>query len=111
MTIRSKISTGTISILDTDTVILQVVGRVGIESMNCFNGSANDVTVTFYVSQNNTSAGGVIVSVNSLSAGEELDINAIVAQGYTEGQYIIAVADSVGVNCSTSFTEFSGSDV
>ena len=111
MTIKSKITTGVIPILLTDTIILEVTGRVGIEAMNCFNSAAEDVVMTFFISPDLTSGSGQKVSTNTLSSGEEVDINAIVAQGYIEGQNIIAVASVAGVNCSASYTQFTGDDV
>ncbi|MCK4820145.1 hypothetical protein KA005_30550 [bacterium] len=111
MSIKVKNSIGVIPVLVADNLLLTVVGKVGIEALNCHNTGTTDVTLTFYISPDLTSASGKKVSKIILPGGEDQDINAIIGQGYSVGDNIIIVADAVNVNCSMSYTQFTGNDV
>lgn len=112
MSIKIKDTTGVIPILTTDTVILEVSGRVGIESMYVFNAQlTHQISVGFYISPDLTTASSKWVEAYTIQPGEGIDINGLIGQAYEENNNILALADYTGLNCTTAYTQFSGTDV
>lgn len=106
MTITAKNSTGIIEVLTTDTVIIETPSKVGIEAFSAHNTTGSDVTVEFFISNNNTSELTERVCNYTIKANEQLDINAIIGQGYNSNLWILAKASAVGINCYLTYTEF-----
>lgn len=113
MTIKTGLGTGVIAVLAADTTILAVTDRVTISASNCQNTTGATVSITFYISTDLTSAAGEEVATLSLSAGESVDVGEIIGEGYADAlpENIIAVGSAVGINCTTTFTQYSGDDI
>lgn len=111
MPIKSGVGTGVISVLAADTTILDTTDRVLITASSCHNTNAAGVTVTFYISPNLTSASGKVVDKVVLATNETKDVSGIIAEGYVAAENIIAVGTLTGVNCTTTFVQYSGDDV
>jgi type V secretory pathway adhesin AidA len=111
MAIKAGLTNGTVDLLTSDTVIYtaQALERVKVEAFNC--KSTTSGVVTFYRSPDDTSASGKEVGKYTFGIDEDIDINAMVGQGYAEGERIIAVASVVDINASLTFTLFTGTDV
>lgn len=109
MGIKSGIGTGVIPILDTDTTVLLTSDRVVVTACNCHNTTGGTLNISVHISADEISANGEEVATLSIAAGENQDIGAIIGEGQTDN--IIMVADFVGVNCTTTYTQFSGDSV
>jgi len=112
MAIKGNVGSGVIPILTTDTVVrVQQSGidRYHVSSLNVFNDSGVSVTVSFYISPDLTSASGDKVSEEVIGSKSEIDINAIIGQGYSNLN-IVAVASLVGLVTSVTSTEYSAGD-
>ncbi len=111
MAIRSNLGTGVVNVLAGDTVlfdpstILPVIDRYQVGSCNVFNTTGAPITVTVYVSPDLTSAAGDLVFSQSVPALGEIDVNAIVGQGYFT-KNIIIVGSAVGLNAQLTRTEY-----
>lgn len=111
MSIKTGLSVGTLAIGTSDTPILNVSGREVVTAMNCHNESSVPVEITFYVSPDFTSANGKEIAVIGLNPADDVSVSAIVGQGYDLADNIVAVADAVGVNVSTTYTRYTGEDI
>lgn len=111
MTIKTKLSNGTIDILAADTVIFEVADntRIGTSAFTCHSTAATDVT--FYTSPNLTSASGKILDKVTFAIDETQDISSLVSLGFAVGENIIAVGAATGVNATMAFTLYDGDDV
>ncbi len=111
MAIKTGLSNDVVAVLAADTVIYTVSTdtRAKVEAFNAHATAA--ATVTFYISPDDTSASGDVVGSYTFALGEDLDINALVGQGYDAGKRIIAVADVTGVNASLTYTLWTGDQV
>jgi hypothetical protein len=111
MTIKSGLKDGVVAVLASDTVIFTVANdtRIVVDAFSCHATSA--ATVTFYSSPDNTSAGGEEIGKYTFAEDQDLDINAVVFQGYTAGERIIAVGSTTGVNASLTYTKYDGDSV
>ena len=111
MTIKTGVGTGVIEVLAADTTILAVTDRVDISACNCQNTTAATVSITFYISPDLTSAAGKEVATLSLAASESQDVGEIIGEGYKALENIIAVGSVAGINCTTTFIQYSGDDI
>lgn len=107
MTIKTKLTTGTIDILAADTVIHETSDRIAVSAFTCYSTAA--ATVTFYSSPDLTSASGDVIAKQIFAIDDTTDISPIISLGFTEN--IIAVGDAVGVNATASYTQYTGDDV
>ncbi len=111
MTIKTKLTTGTIDILATDTVIFTVSAgeRIAISAMTSDSTAAT--FVEYFSSPDNTSAAGDRLSKLTFAVDDTLDVSALISHGFTAGTRIIAKGNATGVNVTMSYTEFTGDDV
>jgi len=111
MGIKTKLTTGTIDILTSDTVLITVptAERYAISALSCFSSAAT--TVTFYTSPDNTSAAGDIIDKQVFAIDDTFDISAMIGLGLSAGQRIIAKGLATGVNATIAFAEYTGDDV
>lgn len=110
MTVNVNLGTDVIDVIVADTTILNNANRVSIGAMNLQNNAVVDRTVTFYISPDLTSAAGKIVSVVTVAAGKDRDINAIIGQGYTASKNIITTASGVDTVLTTTFNTYTDED-
>ena len=112
MGIKTGIGTGPLPVLVGDSTILVVTDRVSISAANIFNNGPNtSTTVLFYSSPDETSGNGTLIGWEKIGLNEDLDVTSIIGQGYALGENIVAVADFAGVNCSVTYTQFTGGSV
>jgi len=112
MAIKGNVGSGVINVLASDTVIRQQqsgVDRYHVSAFNVYNTTALSVAITVYVSPDLTSASGDEVATHLIAANDEIDINAVIGQGYANLN-IIAVGSAVGLNASITSTEYSNGD-
>ena len=116
MTIKVNLGTGPINIGITDTVIIDSSldtgfnKRYSINAMNVKNNSLADVVVAFFVSDDLTSANGVLVANVKIGTLGELDVNPLVGQGFVIGKNIIAKSDVELAEVMTTYTTYDGND-
>jgi len=110
MAIKGNVGSGPIDVLTSDTVIYSPGGidRYHVTALNIHNTSAS-TAIEFFISPNATSASGDRVDFTSIGENLELDINAIVGQGYAN-LYIIAKAAAAGVKASITVTQYTEGD-
>ncbi len=113
MTIRANAGTGVVNVLAADTVLYEQpagAGRYHVGAANVFNTTVASIVLQVYISPDLTSASGDLVFEGPIGTLSEVDINAIVGQGYTNLN-IIGVGAATGLNLSTTVTEYSAEDV
>lgn len=111
MAIRGNVGSGSIDVTTVDTVIYEQasIDRYQVTALNTYNDTGAGILVEFWVSPNLTSASGDKVASVTIGAASDIDINAIVGQGYSNLN-IIAKAASVGLNASITVTEYTEGD-
>lgn len=112
MTIKSNVGVAAVSILTTDTTLLNPVApleRIACTAMSLHNtDAAANITVTLYESPNLTSASGKEIAVYRLGPFSSADVNEVIGQGYAVGRNIIAKASATGVNAVSTVTNYDG---
>lgn len=111
MAIKTKLTTGTIDILASDTVLFTVDSgtRIAISAMTSDSTAAT--SVEYFVSPDNTSASGDRLSKLTFAVDDTLDISALISLGFSAGDRIIAKGVGTGVNATIAYTLYSGDDV
>jgi hypothetical protein len=113
MSIKGNVGNSVTTIGAGDQVVYEqpvTVERYAITAFNIFNNSASAVTVNLFSSPDLTSASGEKVAQYSIPANSDIDINALIGQGYM-GFNIIATASTGGVlNASITLTAYDGGD-
>ena len=112
MSIRSNLGAGVVNVTVVDTILFEPdvsIDRYHISACNVYNTTVSTLTLSVYVSPDLTSASGNLVDVVTIGSGSEVDINAIIGQGY-EQQNIIVQGSALGLNASLTRTEYSGGD-
>tara|TARA_R110000822_G_scaffold237625_2_gene368010 strand:- start:159 stop:515 length:357 start_codon:yes stop_codon:yes gene_type:complete len=85
--------------------------RTLISAASLQNNAGLDVSISIYRSPDATSASGELVDVVAIPDGGDADINAIIGQGLSLNEYIIAVVDTATVSAgavisSVTYTDF-----
>jgi biotin-(acetyl-CoA carboxylase) ligase len=111
MAIKSGLSEGVKSLLVQDNVISLVENRIMVTALNSYNTSANDITIDFYISPDDTSASGKKVATVIVETGKDKDTSAIIGEGYNVDDRIIAVPTATGINLTLTYMQFIGGDV
>ncbi len=113
MAIKGNVGTGVISILAADTTLLDPDAgdreRAAVSAAYLYNTSASTVTVGIFVSPDLTSASGKKIDNYVMAASSTMDISAIIGQGFSATQNIIAVGSGTGVNALLTIVEYTES--
>lgn len=111
MAIKSNVGIPLVPIAVTDTTLLNPIApveRISVTACSLHNTNGAARTVTIWVSPNLTSVSGSKVAVYSIGPNESVDVEEIIGQGYSVGRNIIAQASGVGVNASSTVTQYDG---
>lgn len=111
MAIKSNVGIPLVSILTTDTTLLNPVApveRIAVTASSLHNTNASARTVTVYESPNLTSASGTEIAVYDIGGFASVDIEEIIGQGYAVGRNIIAKASATGVVAVSTVTQYDG---
>lgn len=111
MAIKTKLTTGTIDILASDTVLFTVDSdtRIAVSAMT--SNSTAATSVEYFVSPNDTSASGDRLDVHTFAVDDTIDISALISLGFSAGDRIIANGAATGVNATIAYTLYTGDDV
>ena len=111
MAIISNVGAGVIPILTTDTVVYDLfapVERYCVTQCNAHNTTVAGITLEIYISPNLTSASGSVIYEKAISAGDSVDIDAILGLG--TNQNVIAKASAVGINLTMTKIDYTEGD-
>lgn len=110
MSIRSKVGVDVVDIGTTDTVILTVPEvRQSVSAMSLHNTtSGTSIPVEIYISPDATTAGGTRVAYYNIPGNDSYDVSELIGQGFKSTEYVVAIADVVGINVKSTVTVFSG---
>lgn len=111
MSIKNRLSNGTIDLGSGDTVIFTVAAdtRIAVSDFSSYATSAE--TVVYFRSPDDTSANGEEIDRKIFAVNEPADISKLVGKGFEAGERIVANSTGTGVNASMSFSLFDGEDV
>ncbi len=112
MAIKGNVGTGAISVLVTDTTLLDPDAgdreRAAVTAAYLHNTSGSTVIVEIFVSPDLTSAAGKRIDYYSIGTNASVDISGIIGQGFSTTGNIIAKGDGTGVNAYLTIVEYDG---
>lgn len=111
MTIKTKLTTGTIAILAADTVVYTVQASERIAISAATSDSTAATTVEYFSSPDDTSASGDRLAKETFTVDANQDISALISLGFPAGTRIIAKGAATGVNVTLAYTLYDGDDV
>ncbi len=110
MGIKGNVGVGVIAIGTSDTVLLDPDSgdreRAAVSSAYLHNTSGGTIVVRIFESPDLTTASGVRIDRYSIDTDKSADISAIIGQGFSSTQNIIAIADIAGVEAKLTIVEY-----
>ena len=113
MAIRGRVGIPALAVGTGDTTLVDIsslsVDRVAVAAMNFNNTTGASIDITIWESPDATSASGTQIDSFPVPANLS-EQSAVIGQGYDNTKFLVAQASAVGVNASTTLTDYDGGD-